>query len=44
MHPLAGGPLVVVDRMCSHLQALGIESDILTTDLLCSSEPSKDFG
>lgn len=36
MHPRAGGPPVVVDRVCSGLAALGCETEIVTTDLLSS--------
>ena len=37
MHPKGGGPPVVVDRVCHELNALGVESNILTTNL-CASQ------
>jgi len=33
MHPLGGGPPVVVDRVCDELNREGVTADILTTDL-----------
>lgn len=38
MHPAAGGPPVVVDRLASHAAAFGWEASVLTTSLMCADD------
>ncbi len=37
----AGGPVVVVDRLCRRMAALGVESVVLTTDVLGEAPPER---
>lgn len=39
MHPRAGGPVVVVDRLCRKLTAKGWDTPVITTDCFARDEP-----
>ena len=38
MHPSAGGPPIVVERLCSFSRAEGCEASVVTTSLYCSDD------
>ncbi len=44
MHPRAGGPAVVVDRLCNRLSAAGLETCVLTTDAYADGAPVRTWG
>jgi glycosyltransferase involved in cell wall biosynthesis len=41
MHPSAGGPPIVVERLCSFSRAQGCEASVVTTSLYCSDNGSE---
>ena len=40
MHPTAGGPPVVVDRLATHSELFGWDASVLTTSLMCDDDGS----
>ncbi len=44
MHPRAGGPVAVVDRLCRRLAVAGWDTSVITTDCYARHEPVETWG